>query len=297
MWGIFFAVCVLASIFIAVVETTPRFREKLTQKSLNSITLHDDLQLKTLEDSLNSSDFSDRKRKAMMSTVIIPLYYADCSLNGFFCVELLLRFFTSPEKKGFFCRLSNLFDLVAVMASWVPRIIMLLRPELLFENSTVIKVTFLVYSFRIFRVFRLFRMARFVVGLRVLILTIKSSMRELALLLLVMAIGMVIFASLVYYAEFEVDQSDFPTIPSGFWWSVVTMTTVGYGEVVPKGWMGYIVGMLCAICGIVITGLTIPIISKNFDIYYNYAESLEAAKRANDKAIKRRKHIEVGPLY
>ena len=66
-------------------------------------------------------------------------------------------------------------------------------------------------------------------------------MKEMVLLMIFVLIGMVIFSTLIFYAEFtRADQ--FHDIPTGFWWAIVTMTTVGYGDVHPKTPAGYTVG-------------------------------------------------------
>ena len=81
---------------------------------------------------------------------------------------------------------------------------------------------------------------------------------------------MLFFSVLIYFAEFSEDGS-FEHIPIGFWWAIVTMTTVGYGDKVPKTGWGYMVGGLCAITGMLCTSLPIPIIANNFNMYYSYA--------------------------
>ena len=79
-------------------------------------------------------------------------------------------------------------------------------------------------------------------GLQLMYKAIKLSLKEILLLLLLMAIGTLVFASLIYYAEFTDPRDTFSTIPIGFWWSIVTMTTVGYGDKYPVTTAGYIVG-------------------------------------------------------
>ena len=64
--------------------------------------------------------------------------------------------------------------------------------------------------------------------------TLKSSRSELFMLLLFMIMGVILFASGVYYCENGENEKDFPSIPHSFWWAIVTMTTVGYGDVSPK---------------------------------------------------------------
>ena len=76
--------------------------------------------------------------------------------------------------------------------------------------------------------------------------------QELMLLVFFLVLGIVIFASLVYYAErIQVNPTnDFSSIPLGLWWALVTMTTVGYGDMVPKTYLGMFVGAMCAMAGV-----------------------------------------------
>ena len=73
------------------------------------------------------------------------------------------------------------------------------------------------------------------------------------LLVFFLVLGIIIFASLVYYAERIAPnpENDFNSIPLGLWWALVTMTTVGYGDMVPKTYLGMFVGALCALGGVV----------------------------------------------
>ena len=60
-------------------------------------------------------------------------------------------------------------------------------------------------------------------------------------------------------------------------WSVITLTTVGYGDMVPVTDLGFVVGAVCAISGTVLFALTIPVLSNNFAVLYSHAKSRERA--------------------
>ena len=87
-------------------------------------------------------------------------------------------------------------------------------------------------------------------------------------------LGIVIFASLVYYAErIQANpHNDFNSIPLGLWWALVTMTTVGYGDMAPKTYVGMFVGALCALAGVLTIALPVPVIVANFAMYYSHTQ-------------------------
>merc|ERR1711953_565684 len=64
------------------------------------------------------------------------------------------------------------------------------------------------------------------------------------------------------------EESGFTSIPTAFYWVVVTMTTVGYGDIFPVTGLGKLVGTMCAISGVLVMSLPIPIIAGNFEKFH-----------------------------
>ncbi|XP_038605487.1 potassium voltage-gated channel subfamily A member 10 [Tachyglossus aculeatus] len=240
---------VVISITIFCLETLPEFRE---ERELSEVR---DPSLNLSGSAPPSSMFTD------------PFFMVESACIVWFTFELILRFAVCPSKTDFFRNIMNVIDVISVVPYFVTLITELVRES---EPSSQQAMSLAILRvIRLVRVFRIFKLSRHSKGLQILGQTLKASMRELGLLIFFLFIGVVLFSSAIYFAEVDEPESHFSSIPDGFWWAVVTMTTVGYGDMCPITPGGKIVGTLCAIAGVLTIALPVPVIVSNFNYFYH----------------------------
>ncbi|KAM9772546.1 A-type voltage-gated potassium channel KCND2-like isoform 4-T4 [Syngnathus typhle] len=203
----------------------------------------------------------------------LAFFCMDTACVLIFTLEYVLRLVAAPSRFKFVKSVMSLIDVVAIM----PYYIGLVMPEN--EDVSGAFVTL-----RVFRVFRIFKFSRHSAGLRILGYTLQSCASELGFLLFTLTMAIIIFATVMFYAEKSSKSSAFTSIPAAFWYTIVTMTTLGYGDMVPKTITGKIVGSICSLSGVLVIALPVPVIVSNFSRIYH--QSQRAEKRRAQKASK-----------
>jgi len=136
-----------------------------------------------------------------------------------FSVEFIVRFISCPLKLMFLKNIMNAIDIVAIMPYFITLATIFHDDS---KKNNQAGTLAILRVFRLARVFRIFKLSRHSKGLQILGQTLRASMKELALLIFFVLIGVIFFSSAVYFAEVTEQDSYFESIPSAFWWAMVS---------------------------------------------------------------------------
>ncbi|KAG5447967.1 Shaker- potassium channel tsha2 [Clonorchis sinensis] len=192
-----------------------------------------------------------------------PFFIIETMCTIWFTAELSIRFLSCPSRRSFLKDIKNLIDLAAI----VPYYLTLTNVLITFSCEGA-KSSASLGFLRVIRLIRVFKLTKHSSGLQVLVLTFKESVEGLSLFLVAFIVCILVFSSTIYYVEIDRKDSQIESIPDAFWWAVITMCTVGYGDKVPKGPLGKLVGSVCAVAGVLTLAIPVPIITENFNKFY-----------------------------
>ncbi|KAJ7392433.1 hypothetical protein OS493_012096 [Desmophyllum pertusum] len=188
---------------------------------------------------------------------------------GIFTIEYVARLYSAPQRLDFVREMSNVIDLLGI----VPYYIAVIERAVKSESSVL---DFVITIFRMFRVFRVTKLARHSERFQTLLMSVQSAGTELGGILFSFLALMVTFSSMMYYFERKEDDTKFISIPAACWYTLVTMTTLGYGDMFPTTVRGKLLGAACALMGVLLLSLPVPIIERKLD---EYAKSQNPRKK------------------
>ena len=147
-----------------------------------------------------------------------------------------------------------IIDLLAILPFYV---------ALVMPSAGVLDLRFL-RAVRLMRIFRLFKLGRYSESMKVLGRVLKAKKEELAIAVFIVFVLLILASSLMYFVENPAQPEAFPSIPAAMWWGVATLTTVGYGDVVPVTALGKALGTIVSILGIGLFALPAGILASGF---------------------------------
>lgn len=183
---------------------------------------------------------------------------------GIFSLEYAARVWAAPEHEGyegaivgrlrFMGRPYMIVDLLAVF----PFYVWLLTGSLALADLRVLRMI------RLFWFLKLLGRTRYGTARRTFVRVIDRKREDLSIAFTGAAIVIVVASSLLYYVEHRAQPDVFTSIPEAIWWGTVTLTTVGYGDVVPVTPLGKLLAGVTALGGIAFVGLPASILAAGF---------------------------------
>ena len=177
-----------------------------------------------------------------------------------FSIEYVLRIWSRPsapdeygktatsKRLGYIFSFTGIIDLLAILPSILPLLL------------GGVDLRWL----RILRLMRLLKFSHYSSALEDLFSAVQHERRSFAATLYLLILAILISSSLIYVFEQNVQPEHFGSIPDAMWWTVVTLTTVGYGDIVPMTVAGKLVATLTALMGVCVVALLTGIVATGF---------------------------------
>jgi voltage-gated potassium channel len=132
---------------------------------------------------------------------------------------------------------------------------------------------------RLFRLLRLFKIARYLKALNIMQAVLRERKEQITVSIMFILFLLVVVSTLMYYAENEAQPDTFSSIPATMWWGIETLTTVGYGDMVPITPYGKLLGGMIAILGIGLFALPAGIFSSGLTEHLHRSGKKKGQKR------------------
>ncbi|AEX22681.1 ion transporter [Vibrio natriegens] len=163
------------------------------------------------------------------------LKYLEYTFTGLFTIEYLLRLYCSPKPAAYAKSFYGIVDLLAILPTYL---------VLFFPSASFMGV---IRALRVLRIFRILKLVRYLQDSNVLLRSLLMARRKIFIFFSAVAILVTIFGSLIYIVEGP--ENGFTSIPKSIYWAIVTITTVGYGDLVPQTNLGKALASITMLLG------------------------------------------------
>lgn len=167
----------------------------------------------------------------------------------FFTMEYVLRLYCSPRPRKYALSFFGIVDLLATLPFYI---------GWFFGTARYLLV---IRTFRLIRVFRVFKLFDFLNEGHLLLRSLVYSSRKIIVFFLFVLIMVISIGTLMYMIEGQCPDSEFSNIPNSIYWAIVTMTTVGYGDITPETPMGRFLSAVVMLLGYTIIAVPTGIVS------------------------------------
>jgi len=189
---------------------------------------------------------------SLAKTFQLVLEILEYVLTFFFTVEYIARLYCSPRAKDYALSFFGIIDLLAILPPYL---------SFFFPNA---RYMLLLRSFRFIRIFRIFKLFSFINEGYFLMQSLKKSLNKILVYFLFVLILVTCLGTLMFMVESGVPNSQFTDLGTSVYWAIVTMTTVGYGDITPVTATGRILSAFVMLLGYTIIAVPTGIVSATF---------------------------------
>ncbi len=182
----------------------------------------------------------------ILKTCIIVLEYV---LSILFTIEYILRVYCSPVKKDYVLSFFGIIDLLATL----PQLLSIFFPPLRYLS--------IMRTFRLIRIFRVLKLFAFINEGYLLLESIRKSINKILVYFFFVVVLVCILGTLMFIVEGQIPGTEFTSIPKIIYWAIVTLTTVGYGDITPTTGLGQFLSGIVMILGYTIIAVPTGIVS------------------------------------
>lgn len=207
-----------------------------------------------------------------LSSAVLSLFHAFYGLSMLiFVIEYILRVWFSVEDNRY--KYSIKGRIKYILSPYAIIDLLVLIPFLI---PDLIPADYKTNALRLLKLFIILKLIRYSQSLQGITKVFYSKKKELAMLIYMLFFLLVLVSTLMYYVENKAQPESFSSIPATMWWGVITLTTVGYGDMYPITPPGKILGALVAILGIGLFALPAGILASGF--YEQFSDKKDAKK-------------------
>ena len=194
--------------------------------------------------------------------------------TAFFTIEYLLRLYCSPKPWKYATSFFGIIDLLATLPLYISWIFGTARYLLIIR------------AFRLIRVFRVFKLFNFLDEGHALLYSLRASSRKILVFFLFVLIMVISLGTAMYMVEGNIPETKFDNIPNSIYWAIVTLTTVGYGDLTPETGIGRFLSSIVMLLGYTIIAVPTGIVSASM---FEYGKKAKSKALAESKNLKRKR--------
>lgn len=187
-------------------------------------------------------------------------FYLEISFTVLFTIEYLLRLYCSPKPSAYATSFYGMVDLIAILPTYL---------ALFFPAASYIGV---IRMLRVMRIFRILKLVRYLQDSNILLRSLLMAKRKILIFFSTVGILVIILGSVIYIIEGP--ENGFTSIPQSIYWAIVTITTVGYGDLVPQTSIGKAVASFTMLLGYSILAVPTGIITAELNQEMNSHKTL-----------------------